>query len=184
MKNSITVFGVIVISSILFLSCRNMKTEDQSAPNASASNEDKLLAEQALRAANDSLYAALNAMFAGNLEPLIAVWSHADDVTQMGPFGGRRTGWETVKEEFKNVADMKLGGKIGCKEMHIYAGTDLGYTVCVEEGENISPEGKTVMVSHRATNIFRMENRQWKLVHHHTDISAQLENSFEALKNE
>jgi ketosteroid isomerase-like protein len=121
-------------------------------------------------------------MFTGNAELLSAVWSHSDYVTQMGPFGGRLTGWQAVNEEFKKVADMKLGGKIVCKDLHIYTGTDMGYTVCVEEGENISPEGKSVMVSHRATNIFHLENGQWKLIHHHTDISAQLENTFEVLK--
>ena len=59
--------------------------------------------------------------------------------------------------------------------MVVHAGTDMGYTACVEEGENMSAEGKPVVVSHRATNIFRLEDGKWKLVHHHTDLSPQLE---------
>jgi len=184
MKKSTTIFGVILISSIIFLSCGNKKTEEQNTTSALTSKENQLKTEQELRAANDSLYAALNAMFTGNLEPMNSIWSHADNVTDMGPFGGRLTGWEAVSAQFKKEAGMKLGGKIVCKEMHIYAGTDMGYIVCVEEGENMSAEGNPVLVSHRATNIFHLENGQWKLVHHHTDISTQLEKALRGPKNE
>lgn len=34
----------------------------------------------------------------------------------------------------------------------------------------VAPTGKAVI-----TNIFHLENGQWKLVHHHTDLSPQLE---------
>jgi len=132
-------------------------------------------AEKELRVANDQFYAALNAMFVGNLAPMNAIWSHRSDVTDMGPFGGRLTGWEAVGEEFKKEAGMKLGGRVVCTDLIVQVGADMGYTVCVEEGQNMSAEGKPVTVSHRATNVFRKESGQWKLVHHHTDISLQLE---------
>ena len=134
--------------------------------------------EKELQAANEHFYRALNAMFTGDLEPMTAIWSHGEYVTDMGPFGDRLTGWKAVHEEFVLEAAMKLGGKIVCKDLHIYAGTDMGYTVCVEEGENMSAEGKPVSVSHRATNIFHLENGKWKLVHHQTDLSPQLEKAF------
>ena len=170
-----TIFGVILISSIVFSACGSKKTQEQNTSSALTSKENKLKTEQELRMANDSLYAALNAMFTGNMEPMNALWSHGDNVTDMGPFGGRLTGWEAVGAEFKKEAAMKLGGKIVCKDLHIYAGTDMGYTVCIEEGENMSADGKSVLVSHRATNIFHLENGQWKLVHHQTDLSPKLE---------
>lgn len=129
--------------------------------------------------ANNQLYAGLNEMFTGNLEPLNNLWSHSDSITYMGPFGGSIKGWNEVSEEFQKVAAMKLGGKITCKEVNVYAGTDLGYISCVEEGENISPDGKPVSVCHRATNIFRLEDSKWRLVHHHTDISTQLEQVYD-----
>ena len=132
-------------------------------------------AEKELRAASDQFYAALNAMFVGELAPMNAIWSHRDDVTDLGPFGGRLVGWVAVGAEFKKEAGMKLGGHVGCKDVVVHAGSDMGYTVCVEEGQNMSADGKPVVVSFRATNVFRRENGQWKLVHHHTDISAQLE---------
>jgi ketosteroid isomerase-like protein len=136
--------------------------------NAAASDKE-------LREANVQFYAALNAMFTGDLAPMNAIWSHRDDVTNMGPFGGRLTGWEAVGTEFKREAGMKFGGRVVCKDLIVQVGGDMGYTVCVEHGEHMSAEGKPVAVNHRATNIFRCENGQWKLVHHHTDLSPQLE---------
>lgn len=178
MKKLATIFGVILGASLILSACDTNKTEKQNTMGAAGSEDVKIKTEQELRAANDQLYAALNAMFTGNLEPMITLWSHGNNITDMGPFGGRLTGWEAVGAEFKNEAAMKLGGRIVCKDLHIYAGTDMGYTVCVEEGENMSAEGMPVLVSHRATNIFHLENGQWKLVHHHTDLSPQLEKAF------
>lgn len=175
MTKSAVIFGIILVCSFIFSSCGSKNTDEQNATSSSTMKNDKLKTEQELRAANDSLYAALNAMFTGNLEPMNKLWSHSDDITDMGPFGGRLTGWEAVGAEFKKEAGMKFGGRIVCKDLHIYAGTDMGYTVCVEQGENMSAEGKPVVVSHRATNIFHLENGQWKLVHHQTDYSPQLE---------
>ncbi|MBK5269504.1 MAG: nuclear transport factor 2 family protein [Bacteroidia bacterium] len=168
MKN-LTLAAVIVMIS----ACGSKNTEKQNTTDATK-------IEQEIRSANDQLYAGLNAMFTGDLELLNNLWSHSEYITDMGPFGGRLTSWNEVSEEFRKEAAMKFGGKIVCKDLHVFAGTDMGYIVCVEEGENMSADGKQVVVSHRATNIFHLENGQWKLVHHQTNISTQLEKAFEA----
>ena len=131
-------------------------------------------AEKEVRDANDQFYTALNAMFTGEFAPIEAIWSHQSDISYRGPFDDNMNGWAAVGPEFKKVAEMKLGGRITCNNLVIHAGENLGYVVCVEEGENNGPDGKMVKVSHRATSIFRRENGQWKLVHHHTDLSPQL----------
>ena len=131
-------------------------------------------AVQELQAASDQFYAALNAMFTGELGPMNAIWSHSDDVSNQGPFGARMDGWAAVGAQFKKEAEMKLGGHIEAKNVIVRAGKDLGYTVCVEEGQGMKVEGKPVKVRHRATNIFRRENGQWRLVHHHTDLAPLL----------
>lgn len=133
--------------------------------------------EGELRIANEQFYAALNAMFTGEIEPMNAIWSHRDDVTDLGPFGGRLTGWAAVGAEFKKEAGLKFGGRVLCKDLVVQIGGDMGYTVCVEEGQHMSVEGKPVVVRFRATNIFRRENGRWKLVHHHTDLSQDLQSA-------
>ena len=182
MRIPITFLGVIVIVSGIFSSCGEKKAEEQNTMVSAPATPDKADLEKKLRAANDSLYAALNAMFIGDMTPMDSVWSHSDDITDMGPFGGRLVGWSDVYKEFKKEADMKLGGKVVCNDLVVHAGTDMGYTVCVEEGENMSAAGKSVKVSHRATNIFRLENGEWKLVHHHTDLSPQLQKAIDMEK--
>lgn len=133
--------------------------------------------DTAVSAANDQFYAALNAMFTGQLAPMNAIWSHSNDISNQGPFGARMDGWEAVGAQFKKEAAMKLGGRITCKNLIVQTGRDLAYTVCVEQGENMTAAGKPVQVSHRATNIFRLEKGQWRLIHHHTDLSPQLDNA-------
>lgn len=142
----------------------------QGAKVAETANDEK-----GLRAANDQFYASLNSMLAGDLAPMEAIWSHHSDITNLGPFGGRLVGWEAVGAEFKKEAGMKLGGHVACADSVIYAGKDLGYSICTEQGEGISAGGKPVAVSQRATNIFRLESGQWKLIHHQTDLSPQLQ---------
>lgn len=132
---------------------------------------------QSLEAANNQFYEALNIMFTGDVGPVNAIWSHGEDITYMGPFGGMHSGWDQVGAEFANVAALKIGGKIACENLEVRVLGDVGYTLCVEAGENLDSEGNPVPVSHRATNVFRKENDTWKLVHHHTDISGQLQES-------
>ena len=174
MKQSLIFFAGLIVSSLIISSC-NTNSADVQKPAA----DNRIKAEQDLRAANDQVYAALNAMFTGDMGPMDSLWSHGNDVTDQGPFGDRLDGWDAVGAEFKKEAGMKLGGKIACKNVVVHAGSDMGYSVCVEEGENMSADDKPVLVSHRATNIFRLENGKWKLVHHHTDLSPQLQKAIE-----
>ena len=44
-------------------------------------------------------------------------------------------------KNFKEVSEMKLGGKIVCANMNVFAGNDVGYVTCVEQGTNIGPDG-------------------------------------------
>lgn len=164
-----------LLSGTLFHSCINkpQQSEDQVVTNTNT------MSMQKITEANNALYAGLNEMFAGNIEPLNKLWMHNDSITYMGPFGGCLVGWPAVSKEFSQVAAMKLGGSIVCSNANVYAGTDMGYVSCVEEGENIGPDGKPVRVSHRATNIFQLADGKWRLVHHHTDISSQLEETYD-----
>lgn len=134
---------------------------------------------QTLLQANDALYSGLNEMFIGNLQPLEALWSHSDSISYMGPFGGYLRGWDAVHKDFQAVTDMKIGGKLSCELLGSNVVGTVGYISCVEVGENIDPSGQAVAVRHRATNIFQWENDRWRLVHHHTDISNQLETAFD-----
>ncbi len=123
----------------------------------------------AVLAANAGFYAALNKMFTGDVVPMTAVWSHADDVTYMGPTGGFERGWGTVLKDWESQAAMKLGGRVEPAEMQPIVGHDIAAVTDYELGENTNANGKVERVKLRATNIFRKEGGQWKMVVHQTD---------------
>lgn len=131
--------------------------------------------DEAVGEANAQFYAALNAMFTGEVAPMEAVWSHRDDVTYMGPDGRVEVGWALVRETWQRQAAKKLGGRVEPKGMHANLGTDLAVITLVETGENTNANGETAKVSIRATNVFRKENGAWKMIGHHTDLLPFLE---------
>lgn len=124
----------------------------------------------AVLAANAHFYAALNAMFKGEIAPIEAVWSHADDVTYLGPDGVFETGWGAVRKDWEIQTAKKLGGRIEPTDIHVFVGRDLAVVNDYEQGENTNANGKVEQVKLRATNIFRKEGGQWKMVGHHTDL--------------
>lgn len=125
---------------------------------------------EGVRAAAETFYSALNVMFTGELEPMKEVWSHKDDVTYMGPGGGFRLGWKQILADWETQAALKLGGKVEPKEMRITVGHDLAIVSNYEIGQNVSADGKPQTVTIRATNLFRKENGNWKMIGHHTDV--------------
>ena len=137
---------------------------------ARAAEQDEIAVQQATH----RFYAALNAMFKGDVEPMEAAWSHADDVTYMGPDGKFIVGWDQVLPNWKSQAAMMLGGAVRPKQIHTTIGQDLATVQCLEVGENFV-DGKPVKVSLRATNIFRKENGHWKMIGHQTDKLPFLE---------
>ena len=130
--------------------------------------------EKAVRKSVEQFYAALNAMFTGDLGAMKEVWSHAEDITYMGPGGGFRIGWDQILADWETQAAMKLGGKVKPENMHITVGQELGVVQNYEKGENTNAEGKPQQVSIRATNLFRKEDGKWKMIGHHTDLLPYL----------
>lgn len=126
--------------------------------------------EKAVETVVQDFYQALNALFTGNVEPMKEVWSHADDVTYMGPAGKLRSGWADVLADWKAQADLKLGGKVEPLKLHITIGPRLAVVVNEEIGENVDAKGNTQKVSIRATHIFRKEQGGWKMIADHTDL--------------
>lgn len=159
--------SIVMASAALAL----MFAASASARDAGAAPAD----EAAVQKATDNFYRALNAMFRGDIDPMKQVWSHADDVTYMGPDGTVDVGWQEAIGNLQKQAAMKLGGEIRHEQIKLTMGQDLATMECREIGENVI-DGKPVQVSLRVTNTFRKENGQWKLIGHHTDKLPFMEN--------
>src|SRR5687767_12528864 len=145
------------------------------APSATpAATPEPARDEAGVRAAAAAFYSALNVMFTGDVAPMEAVWSHADDVTYMGPMGGLTVGWTALRVVWAEQAALKLGGTVRPDDMHVIVGGDGAMTMNWEKGENTGPDGKMLPVAIRATNVFRREAGAWKMVGHHTDLLPHL----------
>jgi PAS domain S-box-containing protein len=135
--------------------------------------------QEAVMVANARFYDALAAMFDGDLSVMQEVWSHADDVSLQGPFGGRMEGWDAVESHFVKESKMGMAGRVHCMNPLWTVGTDMASVSCREVGEDMTVNGDPVAVDHRATNVFRLEDGEWKMVHHHTDMSPTLDTADE-----
>ena len=138
--------------------------------SAHASGND----EKAVRQEAAQFYSALNALFTGKLAPMIRVWSHADDITYMGPGGGFDVGWTQVLANWKRQAAMELGGRVEPYRMQITVGQELAVIENFEKGVNTNAAGTSQKVSIRATSVFRKEGGKWKMIAHHTDALPYL----------
>jgi ketosteroid isomerase-like protein len=125
---------------------------------------------QAVEQASAQFYKSLNSMFAGDPAPMSEVWSHADDVTYMGPAGGIEVGWDQVDAQWESQAALKLGGEVSPEDVTTTISGDIAIVQCREVGNNMDANGQPQTVSIRATNVFRKENGQWKMIGHHTDL--------------
>jgi ketosteroid isomerase-like protein len=121
-----------------------------------------------LEDATQSFYDALNAMLGGDSAPMLELWSHADDVTYMSPFGELLTGWEPIRDSWQSQADQRLGGSVNPEELQHFDSPSLGFVVGFERG-SVEIDGATTPVDIRATSMYRLEDDSWKMIGHHTD---------------
>ena len=85
--------------------------------------------------ATQGFYAALNAMLGGDAGPMLDLWSHADDVTYMSPFGELLLGWDAIAASWQGQADAQLGGRVDQAEVQHFSADSLGFAVGFERGE-------------------------------------------------
>ncbi|MFM9024461.1 MAG: YybH family protein [Planctomycetaceae bacterium] len=141
-----------------------------SAPPAQAADDDTAAVTSALT----GFHEALNVLFTGDAAPIKAAWSHAGDVTYMGPMGDMQVGWSQVEPYWDRQAAKKLGGRVDAADVHVTASPTLAVAHYYEKGENVI-DGKPQPVNIRATTTFRKEGGQWKVIGHHTDTLAYLQ---------
>ena len=122
-----------------------------------------------LQEAVDAFYAAGNLMFKGDISGMEAIWSAADDLTDMGPTGAIHRGRQAVMAEFAKESVMGFRGTLVAVDRQIVESPEMGYVVCGQRSEAITLDGRPIVLEIRATTIFRRENGHWRVVHNHTD---------------
>ena len=132
-----------------------------------------MAAEAEVRKASEQFYAALNRMISGDAGSLADIWSHSATVTTMHPIGGRQVGWDQVRGSWEQVAKLASGGQVKLVDQIVNVVGDVAYELGIERGKAKLAE-QEVTFEDRVTNVYRRESGTWKIVHHHTDISAAM----------
>ena len=113
--------------------------------------------------ANDELIAGRSAL-------LLAAYSHRDDATVLGGFGGHEMGWQQIGPRLQWVGETFLSGHCDYAVLTSWGGADLGYVVQVERIEaRVVGRAEPLRMALRVTMVFRREDGEWKLLHRHAD---------------
>jgi ketosteroid isomerase-like protein len=100
-----------------------------------------------------------------------ALWSHADDVTLSGGFGGSvEKGWEQISRRLDWVGAQFSNGTNTHERVVANVSGDLGYIVQMEHLRfRVPGQEKETTRDYRVTMIFRREPAGWRIVHRQAD---------------
>lgn len=100
-----------------------------------------------------------------------ALWSHADDVTLSGGFGGAiEEGWEQVSRRLDWAGAQFSKGTNTIERIAATANCDLAYVVQIEHIRfHVPGQAKESTRDYRVTMVFRRESEGWRIVHRHAD---------------
>ena len=137
--------------------------------------------EEDVRNTSKQFYKALTDMGNGIAGKMEEIWSHDESVTAMHPIEGRDLGWSAVKNSFDQVAGLATDGKLELKDQLIRVVGDVAYEIGTETGE-FKLAGNQVIIGQRVTNIYQLKDGQWKMIHHHADLSPAMLDILSKLK--
>jgi ketosteroid isomerase-like protein len=116
------------------------------------------------------LEAAEHEFVQGHPAAFKALWSHSDDVSICGAFGGVELGWNKVASRLDWASSQFSEGTRSREEIRSAIGADFAYIVQTEHIRFRVP-GRTEhsTLDLRVTMVFRREADGWRIVHRQAD---------------
>ncbi len=108
-------------------------------------------------------------LLAGDATALRACFSHREDISLFGGFGGHEVGWSAIGPRLTWVAEHFAGGHCEYEVLSRVVGADVAAVVQFERGTSRLRDGSAHQLALRVTMVFRRESGAWKLVHRHGD---------------
>ena len=107
----------------------------------------------------------------GNPEPVKELWAHGEHVSLGNPYGPPVRGWEEVSKTIEHASSLRRDGEfLGSEETAKCVTSELAYVVGIERAKaKIGASEESTPYALRATNIFRLQDGEWKFVHRHAD---------------
>ena len=119
--------------------------------------------QDALLRANDTFYRALENR---DLDTMDALWVHEGWVRCVHPGGDALVGWPAVRRSFEEIFARTRWLHVTPTSIDVLLFGEIGVIACVENItiENQDEMGMKVAL---ATNIFRLTDDGWRMMHHH-----------------
>ena len=106
----------------------------------------------------------------GDATGIKALYSHREDVTVMGGFGGFERGWSEVGPRLDWAASQFAGGSYRQDDLSVIVGPEVACLVSLERWTYINARDRSeTRLDLRVTQAFRREEGAWRLVHRHAD---------------
>ncbi len=110
----------------------------------------------------------------GRPEPFLRLWSHADDVSIMAAIGGYQVGFEAVSTLLTLASKTQSFDTWSAENLVTTTNDDLAFSVELERyGREV--DGEQVETTLRATQVYRREDSEWRVIHRHGDVLTQVE---------
>ena len=115
---------------------------------------------------------ALAQQVSGHTEAFQALWSHTDDVVLMGALGGDALGWSEVSASLSWASSHLDYDNWHADNLLTAVNDNLGFTL---DMEHMSREinGQVQERSLRASQGYRFENGEWRIIFRHGDPMAE-----------
>jgi ketosteroid isomerase-like protein len=115
---------------------------------------------------------AVSQQVSGHTESFQALWSRADDVVLMGAAGSHALGWEKVSASLTWASEHLDFTGWHVENLLTSVNGKLAFT-CDLEHMSHEVNGKTQERTLRASQGYRFENDQWRVVFRHGDPMAE-----------
>lgn len=123
--------------------------------------------DQAIEASRQALAAIIN----GDVEPFMALYSDAEDITIGNPFGPSAVGRDATRAAGSRAASNYSDGRIvSVDRVATHATNELACVVEVERFlVRLADASEPASVALRVTSLYRREPDGWRLAHRHAD---------------
>lgn len=122
----------------------------------------------------DRMDSAQRELQQGLPESYKALWSHSDDVSLAGGFGGNfEVGWVNVEKRLEWASAQFKDGRSQVRRISSSTSDELGYVVQSEHIQFTATSSNAPTERfYRVTMLFRREDGQWRIIHRHADVPA------------
>lgn len=116
---------------------------------------------------------ANDAMYSGDPEPYMNMWSRQDPISLFGAWGPCKTSWDDISRTLRWVGTRLADGQMSFDLDVVHAGTDAAHTVGYEQGRVRLDGGPMAPMRIRVTHVYRRDPDGWRIVHRHGDFAPR-----------